>query len=200
MIRLHPAFRLACWLLLVVVLQCLNGIALAVAFALPLLAGRGVAARWWRLLRRTRWLILSLLLVLAFNVAGTPLWGDGWPSPTQEGVLEAATQIGRLALVLAAVAALLETTPMPTLMAGCHGLLWPFQRLGINSDRAVARLMLTLHYAEALPAPRHWRDLLVPVSGDDGPSRVVLERAPIRVQDWLALAVAVGGLVAVCLP
>lgn len=191
MTALHPAFRLACWLIAIVALQSLAGPALLAALLLPLLGGRAVLARWARLTRRTRWLLLSLTLVMAYSVAGTPLWTDGPPAPTLEGLEEAATQCGRLVLVLGAVAVLLGTTSLPQLMAGCHALLRPLDALGVGSDRIVARLMLTLHYAENLPPPRHWRELLV-LPPADGPETVELPRHAVGWRDWLALALTLG--------
>lgn len=187
--QLHPAHRLCCWLLAVIAIQCLTGMPLLLVLGASLLLGRAILARWLRLLRRARWLLLTLLLVVAWGVAGEPLWELGaLPAPTYEGLSDAANQLGRLLLVLAAVAALLETTPINRLMSGAHVLLRPLRCFGLEVDRAVVRLSLALHYAEEMPVA-DWRRLLVPVE-PSGPQAVHLMLPPPRARDWLILLAA----------
>ena len=112
-----------------------------------------------RLIWRARWLLLSLLLVFAWGVAGEPLWSASM-APTREGVEEAMKHLGRLLLALTMVAAFLEFMPLADLLAATHTLLTPFRRLGMDSDRGVVRLMLVLRYVETLPHPRDWKSLL----------------------------------------
>lgn len=193
----HPGFRLSCWLLLVAAVQCLSGLGLAVGLAMMVLAGAPSLRRWYRLLRRTRWLLLSLLLVLGWSVAGTPLWEGTLPAPTVEGLQDGATQLVRLSLVLAAVAVLLETTPVPALMAGCRMLLLPLRHLGINADHAVVRLSLVLHYADE-SAASDWRSLLRQEESS-GPETIRLPEAAVRVGDWLALALTVAIALLACI-
>ncbi|MDR1935239.1 MAG: energy-coupling factor transporter transmembrane protein EcfT [Candidatus Accumulibacter sp.] len=160
--KLHPATRLAGWLFLLVGVQCLSGIDLLGTCLLALLSllseGR-VAQRGGRLVWRARWLLVSLLLVFAWGVAGEPLWDANW-APTREGIEEALKHLGRLFLVLIVVAAFLEFMPLAELLAATHVLLKPFRRLGMDSDRGMVRLMLALRYVENLPRPRDWRSLL----------------------------------------
>lgn len=187
---LHPAHRLGCWLLAVIAIQSLAGPALAAAFAVVPLCGRRVLARWGRLAWRARWLLLSLLAVLAWGVAGEPVRdGGGALVPTWEGLAAGATQLGRLLLVLAAVALLLETTPVDRLMAGCHVLLRPFAALRLDVDRAVVRLSLALHYAGRMPKGG-WKHLLEPDPAAEAPTAVTLVLPPAALADWLALAAA----------
>lgn len=198
---LHPAYRLFCWLLVVIAIQCLSGIGLAAALAGVMLLGRGVVGHFYRLARRARWLIASLIAVLAWGVAGEPVWaGGGGLVPTFEGLAEGAVQAGRLLLVLAAVAALLETTPVDRLMAGCHALLSPLRALGIDVERAVVRLSLALHYADRLPAGA-WKRLLATVSllAPAGPQSVLLALPPVRWQDRATALAAVSLTLLVCL-
>ncbi|MFC5300539.1 CbiQ family ECF transporter T component [Azospira restricta] len=190
MAQLHPAHRLCCWLLAVIAVQSLSGLPLALAFGLVPLAGRAVVARWARLAWRARWLLLSLLAVLAWGVAGEPVRADGgaWV-PTWEGLGEGLTQLGRLLLVLAAVALLLETTPVERLMAGCHVLLRPLAAFRLDVDRAVVRLSLALHYAARMPKGG-WKHLLDPDPNGEAPAEVTLALPPATVADWTALAAA----------
>jgi len=181
----HPAYRLASWLLLVVAIQYLDGLALLIAFAVLAAIGSDARRRWQQLAWRTRWLLLSLLLVLGYGVAGEGYWDiAGLPSPTHEGLLEGATQIARLLLVLAAVAALAVHTPPASLMAGCRSLLRPFALIGFDIDRAVVRLALVLHYTEEADG-REWRDLLAD-HGDPGPATIHLPQLRATPRDFLA--------------
>ncbi len=155
----HPATRLVVWLLLLVGIQGFSGVGLlAVCLLLPFLGAR-ILRRGGALVWRTRWLLLSLLLIFSWGVAGEPLWA-GPLAPTREGTLEALTHLGRLVFLLIAVAAFLEITPLPEMLAGAHALLKPWQRFGCDPDRSVIRLMLVLRYVETLPRPRDWRTLL----------------------------------------
>jgi hypothetical protein len=142
-----------------------------------------------------RWLLISLLVIFSWGVSGDPLW-DGAAAPTREGVLEALTHLGRLLLVLVAVAAFLDAMPLADLLVATHTLLKPLRRFGIDVDRGVVRLMLVLRYVETLPRPRDWRSLLdAPVSSVS--ELLELTQPPLRWSDCiitLTLTVAVAFL------
>ena len=175
MLSVHPTTRLLVWLALLVGVQALSGVALAAAFALLPLAGRRGLRRGALLAWRARWLLVSLLVILSWGVAGEPLW-QGALAPTIEGLREALTHFGRLLLVLFIVAAFLEAMPLPELLAATHVLLRPLRHLGVDPERGVVRLMLVLRYVETLPRPRDWRVLL------KAPAPVVSERVEIDCQ------------------
>ena len=166
---LHPATRLLVWRLLLLGVQCLSGAALAAAFLFIPLLGKKVLRRSAKLIWRARWLLGTLLLVFSWAVAGPPLW-EGPASPTREGMQEALGHLGRLLLVLVAVAAFLETMALADLLAATHTWLRPLRYFGVDPDRGVVRLMLVLRYVETLPRPRDWRRLL------DAPAESVSER------------------------
>jgi hypothetical protein len=185
---LHPTTRLLLWLLLPLSAQSLDGALLALAFpALPLL-GATVLKRGGRLAWRARWLLLSLFVIFAWGIAGEPLW-DGIGSPSLEGLGEALTHLGRLLLVLLAVALLLESMPMPVLLAASRHLLAPLRYFGVDGDRAVVRLMLVLRYVETLPRPRDWRQLLSVPSVSEI-ELIELDDDPLRRRDVLILLAA----------
>ena len=158
-LSLHPTTRLLAWLLVLVAVQLVSGVTLAVAFLLLPLLGKRILLRGGKLVWRTRWLLLSLFVIFSWGVAGDPLW-NGALAPTREGLLESLTHLGRLLLVLMAVAAFLELMPLPDLLMATHVLLRPLRCLGLDAERGVVRLMLVLRYAETLPRPRDWRSLL----------------------------------------
>jgi energy-coupling factor transporter transmembrane protein EcfT len=196
---LHPAARLAAWLALLVAVQCLSGVKLLVACLLAPLSGARVMRRAGRLIWWARWLLLSLLAVFAWGVAGEPLW-DGGMAPTREGVDAALKHLGRLLLVLVAVAAFLEFMPLADLLAATHALLAPLKRLGVDPDRGMVRLMLALRYVESLPRPRDWRSLLdVPETVLCETSEAIeIEQRAMRWTDGCVLASLLAGLAAFC--
>lgn len=184
---LHPASRLLFWLVLLAGVQFLEGVALMAAFPALLLLGPASLRRGLRLVRRARWLLLSLFVIFSWGIAGEPLWGGF--SPTREGVSEAFSHAGRLLLVLMLVAGLLEKLPVPDLLTGMYRLTRPLRRCGFDAERGVVRLMLVLQYVESLPRPRDWRVLLsVPSSPE--PQSLTLADQPFR---WPDLLLALSG-------
>lgn len=192
MLSVHPMTRLLVWLALLVGVQALSGVALAAAFALLPLAGRRGLRRGALLAWRARWLLVSLLVILSWGVAGEPLW-QGALAPTIEGLREALTHFGRLLLVLFIVAAFLEAMPLPELLAATHVLLGPLRYLGVDPERGIVRLMLVLRYVETLPRPRDWRAVL------EAPASGVCERVEIDCQAlrWSDGLIGVGLVAAV---
>ena len=155
----HPTTRLVVWLLFLLAVQSLSGKALLIAIVVLPVFGVNVLRRGGFLVWRARWLLLSLLVIFSWGVAGEPLW-PGRYAPTHEGLADAFTHLGRLLLVLTGIAAILESMPLSDLLAATHMLLQPLRILGLDPDRGVVRLMLVMRYAEALPRPRDWRSLL----------------------------------------
>ena len=179
---LHPVTRVIVWLLFLLAVQCLSGAVLGAVFLLLPLLGTAILKRGGHLVWRTRWVLLSLLVIFSWGVAGEPFW-SGAAAPTHEGFREALTHLGRLLLVLMAVAAFLETMSLPDLLAATHSLLKPLQFLGLDPARGVVRLMLVLRYAETLPRPRDWRSLLdAPVSSVN--ERFEVNYQPLRWTDY----------------
>lgn len=147
---LHPASLILIWLAFALCIPWLRLADLAVIAllaAIPLLRRRSLEFR--KLLRRTRWLLLSLVLVYAFATPGEallPAWGNYGPS--REGLLSGGQQALRLLCLLATLALLLDALPRARILAGLYLLLKPFASLGVNIDRIAVRVWLTLYYAE----------------------------------------------------
>jgi energy-coupling factor transporter transmembrane protein EcfT len=193
----HPTTRLLLWLMLMLAIQWLEGWPLAAAFLLLPLLGSPVLQRGGRLVRRARWLLLSLFVIFAWGIAGEPLW-QGVAAPTWEGLWEALTQLARLLLMLMAVAAFLEAMPLPKLLASTHRLLHPLRRFRIDLDRGVIRLMLVMRYVETLPRPRDWR-MLLDVPAVSVCEVLEIEESPLRWLDGFILLSVAAALVALVL-
>ena len=184
---LHPATLLLAWGVLVGLLQPLPAAALAwIAAVLLGLAWVFARRRSFALLRRTRWLFLSIILLFALATPGQRLPGvAGDLGLTHDGILLAAEHALRLLLLLASLAVVHERLGTPGMMAGLYWLLVPLARWRALRERIVVRLMLVLDQVENAPSVT-WRDWLNRDIG--GPDRLPLAVGALHIADWLTLA------------
>lgn len=150
--RFHPVTQIFVWCLLAIAMQVLVPSALLVASS-SILMGALLTSRHklLLLLRRTRWVMLSLLLIYAYSTPGhTLLEALGALSPTREGVTDGVLQLMRLLASLAALAILLERLHRDQFISGLYLIFAPLQWLGMSRERLAVRLALTLHYAEVV--------------------------------------------------
>lgn len=198
---IHPAVRVMAWSAIVLGLQWLTMAPLALAAVLAATLALVVARpRVLRLFHRTRWVFFALILVFAVGTPGVlVLPGLGPLGPTYDGLGAAAEHAIRLAAIVALVAVLLETTPAVELVAGLYGLMAPLRALGLDTRRAVVRLMLVMEYVDRAP-PSDWRDwMLADVRRpDDAGERYSLPRHEFGWPDALVLA-GLLGLALACL-
>lgn len=148
----HPAVQILVWMLLALLAQRLPPLALLVlSCILFVLALRLCAEQLLSLLRRTRWILLSLLLIYAYTTPGVAIWLQlGNLSPTREGVLDGLLQLGRLLSVLSGLAILLTLLSQAQLISGLYTLAYPLRWFfGLSRERIAVRLALTLEYAES---------------------------------------------------
>ncbi|BAN34719.1 hypothetical protein SCD_n00878 [Sulfuricella denitrificans skB26] len=147
---LHPASQILIWLAFAFCVPWLRPVelsAIVLLFSLPLLLRQ--SPQYLKLLRRSRWLLISLILVYAFVTPGVAAVAVlGTYSPSQEGLLSGGLQALRLLALLATLALLLATTSRDRILAGLYFLLRPFALIGVDIDRIASRIWLTLHYAE----------------------------------------------------
>ena len=150
-------------------------ILLAVASATAFLFAP-VRTQLLRLLRRTRWLMVVLLITYAYAMPGTLLWPSmGWASPAAEGLQYGALRVGRLILMLAGLSVLLAYTARPRLIYGLYVLAKPLTWFGFDRRSFAVRLGLTLDYVEHTPKPVHWLDALrAPLTDDATPANYCL--------------------------
>lgn len=204
---LHPASLLTTWLAAALLLQWLTGPQLLIPAAIVLPA----ALRWSKprlltLLRRARWLLLSIVLLFSLATPGLVLLhlmgepGSGlYLTITDEGLRQAYTHALRLTLLLALLALLLEKLSLTELIGGLHALLAP---LGSHPyrNRLALRLLLTLEYIEqgrqfhAQKNQPGWKYWLMPVANLQTPTPTANETAiqipdlPLRPHDVCIMA------------
>lgn len=157
----HPAALILLWVCLVVTMQSLQTVWLMLT-GTPLLIAACIlsAARLLALLRRTRWIMLSLLLIYAYTTPGEAAWASfAQFGPTQEGLVEGLFQLCRLAFTLVSLSLLLNMLSRQQLIGGLYTLAYPLCHLGLSRERIAVRLALTLHYAESsmLNSATDWR-------------------------------------------
>lgn len=194
---MHPSLVFALWLSVLIPLQaCPFPVLLAVFGAAILLAGQGVRNSFFRLLRRSRWLLATLALTFVLLTPGEyPL--PGLPV-TEEGLRQAADHLLRLLAVLLAVAWLVGGRSSEWLLSALAGYAPPSSE---NGRRFVVRLGLTLRYA-AIGEPRpSWRSLVDAANTDatntQESSVLELNVAPWSLGGKLIAALALlGGLAA----
>jgi energy-coupling factor transport system permease protein len=189
----HPASLLLTWLGFAMVLQWVSlpwllSLALAsLGFSLV-----GAFERSSNLIGRSRWLLLSLLVLFLFVTPGEFLPGV-WGSLglTYEGLRLGGEQLARLLAMLSSLALLHQHLGTQGLLAGFHWLLAPFPW----RRATVVRLLLVLEFVEQKRTPG-WREWLSP-EGDQAftSNGFVLPMAPLRARDRLLM----GGLIAVLL-
>lgn len=146
--RPHPASLILLGLAVVLAVSSRDGTVLGLgALGLALAASFAAAVHMRLLLRRSRWLLLTMLAMFGWATPGTPV--SFIPGATEEGLLLAVDNMARLLVALSIVALILKTLSPPELVAGIRSLLAPLGFLKISRDRIAVRLALTLNEVEA---------------------------------------------------
>lgn len=187
---MHPSTALLVTLIAIVAIQFVGLAGLVSVLATLMLVVRHLAVGWWRLVRRMRWLLLSVWLILAYGVPGDAVFDLAW-MPTHEGIREATLHAGRLILMLGCLAWLFSSLGKQGLLLALHSLLNPLTRYGIASERLVVRLSLVMQNLQNELPPGAWRNMLDgKASHGAGPETLRVTMLPWRPVDYfLFLAV-----------
>ena len=168
------------------------------ACAAALIAGVSFApGRLRLLLKRTRWLIASLVLLFALATPGVYILPAlGGYGPTAEGLWLGLEHLMRLLFVLATLSVLLQLTGVEGLVAGLHGVILPLAWLGLDRGRLSVRLMLVMQYVEKSPPGRHWRDWLESPGSKPAFGQICLHKTRFTPTDYAVLAGLTFGILA----
>jgi energy-coupling factor transport system permease protein len=149
---MHPFVKIACFFFLLLLLQYLSPSSIAVLCGLIcLLAAVLNLPHFSQLIKRMRWLFLSLLLVYAYATPGEYLaFLPLNVAPSFEGLHLGLMQIAKLLIAVASLSALFASASKSQLMAGLWTLLSPLRLVGLNVERFTVRMLLTLHYVEQM--------------------------------------------------
>lgn len=197
----HPSVLILIWFILTLELQFLSGYFLIwLATGLVLVSTAFCAARFFQLLRRTRWILFSLVVIYSYTGQGTPLWPAlGMLSPSIDGMADGFMQLLRLISVLSTLSILLNFLPQAQLVAGLYTLTRPFAFLGLSCERFAVRLALTLRYIEGarLASVSDWNEKAAQLISQQPETRekttlqetMDLELEPLALYDLLVVAV-----------
>lgn len=199
----HPAVQIFVWVLLALIAQHLQPLALLVMCgALLVLAMSLSGGKLLSLLQRTRWVLISLLLIYTYAIPGKSILPSlGQLSPTYDGLLDGLLQLGRLLTVLSGLAILLELLKPVQLISGLYTWAYPLRWFGLSRERVAVRLALTLQYAETAmgETASDWRAAIAgaiyPLPDVD--RHTELERQAISVGDVLLLVAGIVVLIGV---
>ena len=193
---MHPSSALLVCLIAMVAIQFLGPAGLALLAPLVLLVARHALGGWWRLLRRMRWLLLSVWLILAYGMPGDALF-DLASMPTHEGVTEASLHVARLALMLGCLAALFATLGKDGLLVALQSLLRSWSQPGQAGERLVVRLSLVMQNLQQELPRGAWRQMLEGSAGaGDGVETLRVAVPAWRSTDYLLCAGALLAAVA----
>jgi ascorbate-specific PTS system EIIC-type component UlaA len=190
----HPATLLTAWVVFALALQAVSvGFAGGFAVGFAALALLFARRRTLGLVRRTRWLLLSIGLLFIFFTPGEYLPGfAGVLGMSREGLQLAAEHLSRLLAMLTSLALLHERLGTQGLLAGFYWLMRPFGW----RDATVVRLMLVLEYAERQEARKGWRYWLAADGDDSGTESLRLESPAMSVVDRLLIGAMSAGVLA----
>ncbi len=195
---MHPTSLLLLYLLAALVIPGLPFFLLPILLLTALAILRLRRQLSFRLLLRTRWLLLVLMLGYAYSVPGEPMWQSlGGLSPTWEGGRHGVEQAARLIVLLLWLDVLVLRLPIESLLAGLYQLLRPFALLGMDPRRAALRLGLTLRAIEGMQRGRGNLKGLLDLDYQAGlPDKLELNLYPMRWRDKVVPGLLALGLLA----
>jgi len=190
----HPAVQIYTWFCLVLAVQVTHGLPLVmISTLLVLLSFKISANRFFILLRKTKWILISILLIYAYTGSGNTIWPQfGIYSPVIDGIEIGFNHALRLVVMLAGLSLLLTLQSQPQLISGLYALAYPLTFLGLSRERISVRLALTLGYMESSlrDANSKWRDnidlLHRPV--ETRLDYIELEKYRLCPSDWLVIS------------
>ena len=184
----------------IAVIQFLGHVGLGMVLLVLLARFDLVFPRWWALLRRMRWLFLTVWLILAYGTAGEAVFDLAW-LPTHEGIAEATLHVARLALMLGCLAWLFTALGKNGLQVALTSLLQPLAMRGIATERLVVRLSLVMeNLREELPKGTWRRMLEGHAETVDGPTVLRVDVPAWRRTDYVVcVCVLVFSIVAIYL-
>lgn len=149
--QFHPAVQLYVWVCVTILAHAVKDVVLvSMAILLFILACTLNSSRFIKMLSRTRWILISILLIYAYATPGEPMWEQlGVLSPGVTGLQEGAYQLFRLLVALASLSILLSRLPESQLLSGLYSVLLPLRIVGLSRERVAVRLALAVKYAEA---------------------------------------------------
>jgi energy-coupling factor transporter transmembrane protein EcfT len=197
---MHPIVKILWFIFVLLLINFLSDQWLwALCTVLCALAAKLHFNSFLRVVKRMRWLFISIFIIYAFGTPGEYI--QQFPvnvSPTYEGLQLGLSQISKLLIALALLSILFATSTKENLMSGLYLLLSPLKLLGFDVERFTARLILTLDYVENLAGKQgqkfHFHQLDDIYSATDNlqtEKTIVLETVPFSKWDKLMMVIFV---------
>lgn len=192
---MHPSIIFALWLFVVLLLQ-VSPLSALVALLLSVfsLSSQKIRVSFFQLMRRSRWILLTLVMTFVLLTPGEKVWPD-YPF-TKEGLSLGLDHLLRLLAVLMAVAWLVGGRSMAWILSALLGLIH-----ALNIKRAtgfVVRLALTLQYVAGDFGRQSWRTMLLTsetVNKSDDLEYLDLSSRPLAVGErFLTIGLLCGGV------
>lgn len=156
---MHPFVKILTFILILLLMNFLsNQLLWLLCLLVCAFAARLQFKNFLRVVKRMRWLFISIFLIYAFGTPGEYI--QQFPAsfaPTFEGSILGFLQIAKLLIALAALSILFATSSKENLMVGLYMLLSPLKSLGFNVEQFAARLLLTLDYVEELASKDNYK-------------------------------------------
>ncbi len=193
---MHPASRILIYLLAALAIPGLPFFILPALLLLALVLLVMSRRMPFRLIWRTRWLLLVLMFGYAYSLPGAPVSPHlAEFSPSWEGLRHGLEQASRLAVLLLWLDILVLRLSSEALLAGLLQLIRPFAIIGLDPHRAALRLGLTLRAIEGMERGRgNLRSLLELNYEPDLPQRIELRLLPLRAKDLAIPGLLIIGL------
>jgi len=147
---MHPLVKIIYFILVLILMGYLSNPWLYLLFAsICIVSIIFQFKNFLRIIRRMRWLFVSVLIIYAFTTPGQYLHGIPVSfAPTVEGVHLGLLQVMKLLIALGALTLLYVNSSKEQLILGLYMLLSPLRYLGFKIETFVVRLFLTLEYVE----------------------------------------------------
>jgi energy-coupling factor transporter transmembrane protein EcfT len=148
----HPVIRIVSFVVLTAFLALGAAVNILIGAAVMALLYVRIKGQAWknarRMLRRMRWLFLSIAVIYLWLTPGEPVVSGAkafapW-LPTVDGLWQGGLRISSLALMVVAASLLLHVTARNQMLAALRWLLTPLGVLGMPHERFAVRAALTL--------------------------------------------------------
>lgn len=146
--HMHPVIKIVSFLVFGAAVSMANGQVLlaGVLLVLPLyIFGNKIHFHGaLRMLKRLKWLFVSILVIYLFFTPGQLLWSDVIWSPTFEGLTQGLLRVAVLVLLVAAVNYLISSTEQDDFLSAVLWCLRPLSFFGLPHERLAIRITLTI--------------------------------------------------------
>ena len=149
---MHPIIRIICLLLLAGFIA--SGklhfvLAAALLLASVYLIAKLSVSQFWQMMLRMRWFLISIIVVYFWFTPGrafSPELANNLWIPSIDGVEQGLLRVACLALIVAAVSAVLQSTTRDQLVAAIFSLVSWTRYIRLQPERLAVRISLTLEY------------------------------------------------------